>query len=286
MPGGDKVTPDEAPWILVGGSYAGMTHSAHQKVPAGVDWMHGNQVHSQVGRWSSKFLLLFLPPNLSSECCSKPGVFFAGYASSAVVEAILWVPWCVILSSTIIRYPAISGNILSLSAKTCLRTALRTFKQWYVTLTLRSLAQMRQRFKASRTCLGWLVWPTWMMLQALVGASLPATVPSLIRVTSEFSPQQSLGLAVTATDYWPRGLILQILWCFGSQKWNQCTCKWMGPGSCTSCMGRLFQDRIFPNTQVLFPDTSPVLESWISFPEVCGNMTAEWADDSTDDCVQ
>lgn len=89
MPGGDKVTPDEAPWILVGGSYAGMTHSAHQKVPAGVDWMHGNQVHSQVGRWSSKFLLLFLPPNLSSECCSKPGVFFAGYASSAVVEAIL-----------------------------------------------------------------------------------------------------------------------------------------------------------------------------------------------------
>lgn len=51
MPGGDKVTPDEAPWILVGGSYAGALTS----------WTMVN----------------------------KPGVFFAGYASSAVVEAIL-----------------------------------------------------------------------------------------------------------------------------------------------------------------------------------------------------
>jgi hypothetical protein len=25
MPGGDQVTPDKAPWILVGGSYAGMS---------------------------------------------------------------------------------------------------------------------------------------------------------------------------------------------------------------------------------------------------------------------
>ncbi|KAJ3511571.1 hypothetical protein NLJ89_g4020 [Agrocybe chaxingu] len=51
MPGGDSVTPDKAPWILVGGSYSGALTS----------WTMVN----------------------------KPGLFFAGYASSAVVQAIL-----------------------------------------------------------------------------------------------------------------------------------------------------------------------------------------------------
>ncbi|GLB34086.1 putative to MEROPS serine peptidase family S28 [Lyophyllum shimeji] len=57
MPGGDQVTPDKAPWILIGGSYSGALTS----------WTMVN----------------------------KPGIFFAGYGSSAVVEAILdfWQYW-------------------------------------------------------------------------------------------------------------------------------------------------------------------------------------------------
>ncbi|EPQ59204.1 peptidase S28 [Gloeophyllum trabeum ATCC 11539] len=51
MPGGDAVTPDQAPWILIGGSYSG----------ALTGWTMVDQ----------------------------PDVFYAGYASSAVVEAIL-----------------------------------------------------------------------------------------------------------------------------------------------------------------------------------------------------
>ncbi|OJA11103.1 hypothetical protein AZE42_08867 [Rhizopogon vesiculosus] len=50
MPGGDAVKPGQAPWILVGGSYAGALTS----------WTMVNQ----------------------------PGIFWAGYASSAVVETI------------------------------------------------------------------------------------------------------------------------------------------------------------------------------------------------------
>jgi len=51
MPGGDSVTPDKAPWVLIGGSYSGALTS----------WTMVN----------------------------KPDLFAAGYASSAVVEAIL-----------------------------------------------------------------------------------------------------------------------------------------------------------------------------------------------------
>ncbi|RPD62559.1 peptidase S28 [Lentinus tigrinus ALCF2SS1-7] len=50
MPGGDAVSPGKAPWILVGGSYSGALVSFT---------MH-----------------------------SKPGLFYAGYASSAVIQAI------------------------------------------------------------------------------------------------------------------------------------------------------------------------------------------------------
>ncbi|KAH9833657.1 peptidase S28 [Rhodofomes roseus] len=51
MPGGDSVEPGEAPWVLIGGSYSGALTS----------WTMVNQ----------------------------PGVFYAGYASSAVVESIV-----------------------------------------------------------------------------------------------------------------------------------------------------------------------------------------------------
>ncbi|KAG6832185.1 hypothetical protein H0H92_004917 [Tricholoma furcatifolium] len=51
MPGGNQVTPDKAPWILIGGSYSGALTS-----------------------WTM---------------VDKPGLFWAGYASSAVVQAIL-----------------------------------------------------------------------------------------------------------------------------------------------------------------------------------------------------
>lgn len=51
MPGGDQLTPDKAPWILIGGSYSGALTS----------WTMVN----------------------------KPGLFFAGYSSSGVVQAIL-----------------------------------------------------------------------------------------------------------------------------------------------------------------------------------------------------
>ncbi|KAG2071058.1 peptidase S28 [Suillus decipiens] len=50
MPGGDAVKPGQAPWILVGGSYAGAL--------------------------------------VSYTMVNKPGIFWAGYASSAVVEVI------------------------------------------------------------------------------------------------------------------------------------------------------------------------------------------------------
>jgi pimeloyl-ACP methyl ester carboxylesterase len=53
MPGGDQVAPGEAPWFLVGGSYSG----------ALVSWT----------------------------MVQRPDVFWAGYASSAVVEAITYV---------------------------------------------------------------------------------------------------------------------------------------------------------------------------------------------------
>ena len=52
MPGGDVVTPTEAPWVLVGGSYSGALTS----------WTMVN----------------------------KPNLFRAGYASSAIVEAIVY----------------------------------------------------------------------------------------------------------------------------------------------------------------------------------------------------
>lgn len=53
MPGGDNVAPGKAPWVLIGGSYSGALTS----------WTMVN----------------------------KPGVFYAGYASSAVVESIMYV---------------------------------------------------------------------------------------------------------------------------------------------------------------------------------------------------
>lgn len=71
MPGGSNVQPGKAPWILIGGSYAGaltawtMTRSANQ--------------FDAYTEPSANIVISY----------SKPGVFWAGYASSAVVEAIV-----------------------------------------------------------------------------------------------------------------------------------------------------------------------------------------------------
>ncbi|EAU84205.2 endoprotease [Coprinopsis cinerea okayama7 len=62
MLNGDKVTPDQAPWILVGGSYAEAL---------------------------SDIIVFFLHQSLPVSTQSKPGVFFAGYSSSGVVQATL-----------------------------------------------------------------------------------------------------------------------------------------------------------------------------------------------------
>ncbi|KAG2339534.1 hypothetical protein BDR05DRAFT_891732, partial [Suillus weaverae] len=69
MPGGDAVKPDQAPWVLIGGSYSG----------ALMGWTMVN----------------------------KPGLFWAAYASSAVVEAIMYVCFTlslILCSAVICRY--------------------------------------------------------------------------------------------------------------------------------------------------------------------------------------
>ena len=73
MPGGDQVTPDQAPWILVGGSYAGALTSFTMV----------------------KCVLSALLPYRRSRtnlADSKPGVFYAAWSSSGVVESIVCVP--------------------------------------------------------------------------------------------------------------------------------------------------------------------------------------------------
>lgn len=73
MPHGDELTPDKAPWILIGGSYAGALTS----------W---TMVKYVLRPSSNKCHLIgFIKKN------SKPGVFFTGYASSGVVQATLYV---------------------------------------------------------------------------------------------------------------------------------------------------------------------------------------------------
>lgn len=57
MPGGDSVTPDKAPWILVGGSYAGK-----QVIPPKYDLYSYLNSDSKVlllaGQWSSEVVFL------------------------------------------------------------------------------------------------------------------------------------------------------------------------------------------------------------------------------------
>ncbi|KAG2346973.1 hypothetical protein BDR05DRAFT_877260, partial [Suillus weaverae] len=70
MPGGDAVKPDQVPWVLIGGSYSGSL----------TGW-----------QWSS----------------DKPGLFWAAYASSAVIEAIMYVCFTlslILCSAVICRY--------------------------------------------------------------------------------------------------------------------------------------------------------------------------------------
>lgn len=68
MPGGDQLAPGKAPWILTGGSYGG----------ALVSYTMAEYVHIQL----CEFRIL-------TENISQPDVFYSGYASSAVVQAIV-----------------------------------------------------------------------------------------------------------------------------------------------------------------------------------------------------
>ena len=90
MPGGDNVKPSTTPWILLGASYSGgvpcilageemLTWSAHRCT----DKLDDGEVSLfQKGR---EMKLIDFALN------SKPGIFHAGYASSAVVEVITYV---------------------------------------------------------------------------------------------------------------------------------------------------------------------------------------------------
>lgn len=51
MPGGDQVTPDKAPWILIGGSYSGMYWVKHCHETQLT--LNSQQAHSQAGPWSA-----------------------------------------------------------------------------------------------------------------------------------------------------------------------------------------------------------------------------------------
>jgi pimeloyl-ACP methyl ester carboxylesterase len=69
QPGGDQLKPNQAPWILVGGSYSGALTS----------WTMVRYERSCIA-----------PIHSLIDRYSHPGVFFAGYASSGVVEAIVY----------------------------------------------------------------------------------------------------------------------------------------------------------------------------------------------------
>ena len=75
MPGGDQVAPGKAPWILVGGSYAGALTSY------------------TLTKYVYPLLVRYLLGSVLIRASSQPGVFTAGYASSAVVQAIVYVLW-------------------------------------------------------------------------------------------------------------------------------------------------------------------------------------------------
>ena len=75
MPGGDQVAPGKAPWILVGGSCAGALTSY------------------TLTKYVYPLLIGCLLGDVLIRASSQPGVFTAGYASSAVVQAIVYVLW-------------------------------------------------------------------------------------------------------------------------------------------------------------------------------------------------
>ncbi|OBZ70209.1 putative serine protease K12H4.7 [Grifola frondosa] len=71
MPGGSEVAPGKAPWILVGGSYSGALTSFTM-----VKYVSSTAVCMQI--------VVYIAASIS-----KPGLFQAAYASSAVVESIV-----------------------------------------------------------------------------------------------------------------------------------------------------------------------------------------------------
>ena len=85
MPDGNRLSPSYAPWVLIGGSYSGM-HHVHIHFSSIVDApirCTYKLDHGEVG-------ILQCDDHLPIQN-RRPNVFWAGYASSAVVEAILWV---------------------------------------------------------------------------------------------------------------------------------------------------------------------------------------------------
>jgi hypothetical protein len=90
MPGGDQVTPDKAPWILIGGSYSGMDLYFHWSVA----WLNDATSNRSLDQLDNGQVRFFSLRPVTTEIFnvlnfSKPDIFFAGYASSGVVEAIL-----------------------------------------------------------------------------------------------------------------------------------------------------------------------------------------------------
>ena len=58
MPGGDSVTPDKAPWILVGGSYAGKQFILPPRYDICSYLNSDSKVLLLAGRWSSEVVFL------------------------------------------------------------------------------------------------------------------------------------------------------------------------------------------------------------------------------------
>lgn len=85
MPDGNRLSPSYAPWVLLGGSYSGTRH-VHIHLSSIADALIRRTYELDDG----EVCILQCDDHLLTRN-SRPNVFWAGYASSAVVEAILWV---------------------------------------------------------------------------------------------------------------------------------------------------------------------------------------------------
>lgn len=126
-------------------------------------------MRSLVGRWSSGLHYLFFQRiQILTWFNSKPGLFFAGYASSAVVEAIVYeFSFCIFLFLSCIELnfgmQVIFGNISSPFVKTCRPTAQQTFKLLFFVWTKLLLETMLLPSKLSKNHSIWEMYPILMM---------------------------------------------------------------------------------------------------------------------------